>query len=752
MITNANPAKQWQVPTNERFLSTYIASDGMLYAVMGDSYYGNDNINSGGAKSLFAFTTGGSIKWGFNLSDLFSFGNESQDCYTANFAAYDNNTLYLVCTDCCSVIANSSTVNRTENIVHNFLISVDQSGKVLWSLPFDRINATGSSRMDSLALSVTNDRLYLHVGLTEYVIDKSGNLLWRINNTIGQVAVASDDYVFAVPAVHSAINQRQFSYPYQFSQDGNAWNPSSLINAYYPNGTLFWSKDLGTDIVAYASLPLYNNDSLYLPIQDGFMSMDRDGNVLWSKHLDQFIPGKFHVVYEPLDLMPVDSAGNLYLWKHASGSFGSYNEIDVISPDGTNVTVINNDYLNSSDLNYPLSGNYIASKDTTVYYADNLSGAVTKAQAGNLLVYGPYKTNSLDNLSMVTVHAKNFLTGQDLWNFDVPVNNSTLVTIRPDNVDKLFTPGEAHYYSIANTVSPGGNSPGNSFSDGTYDKIMNYIGINVIPSGDVVYINFYTYAYENPVVFNVSKFNYYSGIYALDNNGRLLWQNQTDSYVYGLAVSNSTIYYNTIGGGLFETSIYIAGGVAFVVGLFVFINFFLPGTIARARDRLEHNENRKTVIGYIADNPGLTAREIARGLDINLGTIRYHVFILSLNHKLVTYKAGSKFLRYFTNSKSYSEAEQQAISLVRRDGMRKMFNLLRERPGISNRELSQILEMKESTVSRNLSELLLAGFVIKRQNPDGSTSYAIKDEQRALLEFALEKVKNDNEKLNRRLP
>ncbi|HEY3272915.1 MAG TPA: hypothetical protein VGJ92_04075, partial [Methanocella sp.] len=64
------------------------------------------------------------------------------------------------------------------------------------------------------------------------------------------------------------------------------------------DGHRLWSTDLGERAAGkyvapeawrrYCTLPLYANDTLYLPIVDGVAALDRDGRVEWVRHI---VPG-----------------------------------------------------------------------------------------------------------------------------------------------------------------------------------------------------------------------------------------------------------------------------------------------------------------------------------------------------------------------------------------------------------------------------------------------------------------------------
>lgn len=49
-------------------------------------------------------------------------------------------------------------------------------------------------------------------------------------------------------------------------------------------------------------------------------------------------------------------------------------------------------------------------------------------------------------------------------------------------------------------------------------------------------------------------------------------------------------------------------------------------------------------------------RRISKDLYLNIGTVRYHLMILSLNHRVVAYN-DNKYVRYFINSNTYRRGE-----------------------------------------------------------------------------------------------
>jgi predicted transcriptional regulator len=187
----------------------------------------------------------------------------------------------------------------------------------------------------------------------------------------------------------------------------------------------------------------------------------------------------------------------------------------------------------------------------------------------------------------------------------------------------------------------------------------------------------------------------------------------------------------------------VAGGAAVTAAALLFIKFFALGGLARAKSQLATNDNRNRTLDFIVDHPGSTLHEIAHGLEMNVGTIRYHLLILGMNHRITSFKPGGKFVRYFTNSGSYTQDEQYLLSLVRRDPVRKILDLLLDKAELSPLEISEALDMHDSATSRYLKELATRGVVMKHSLAGGRTSYSLCREFREPVAMAIERINSD---------
>lgn len=140
--------------------------------------------------------------------------------------------------------------------------------------------------------------------------------------------------------------------------------------------------------------------------------------------------------------------------------------------------------------------------------------------------------------------------------------------------------------------------------------------------------------------------------------------------------------------------------------------YYVPFT-PRARDQLFLNENRNAILRFIQENPGSRLYDVAKFADINLGTARYHLMILTLNHVIVPYNDGSKHIRYFTNNGTYTNEQMKAISLLKREPISKLMNALAGKEGMTNSKISAASGLSYSEVNRYLKELIAKGAVVK---------------------------------------
>jgi len=644
----------------------------------------------------------------------------------------DNATLYLYVRENTTTDFNH---NRDEehpngNQYRDYLlkekIMAINNGQLLWEVP---ISSEHHSYEDSNVYA-RNGRVYVFDDYSIKVFSDNGTMLFRINNVSSPPAVDDRGNIYTVPGIESPdswINTYYSIYQYVFLKV-----PANVIEAYSPDGTLIWQKDAGSPIVQprviedliyqFDVLPLYYDDTIYVPTGSGIMALGTDGSIKWSK--------KYEYPVELLPTMPLDKNGNAYVRGGKSSSEFGGTLIHVISPDGSDRVID----LGSNLLYGGISGDMSGEKIYDIQSGYDFPPVyLSEDDSHPTILQGIYLTSySMQDGAM--------LLRQKIE------QNWTSVVLDSGNRQRL--------QSLNLNTEP--NCGGTEIEK---SKIVR-------TTSDTVYVYYLDITYDLPIVLNKTVCNYSSTLYAFDKaSGESLWQKSLDTIVTSMETNNDALYYATRDGKIFggitrdkpETAPVaamvqndmgkvagaVAGGAAVTAAVVIFIKMFALGGLTRARGQLTKNDNRNRVLEYVASHPGSTLHEISHGLGVNVGTIRYHLLILSLNHRVATFQSDGKYVRYFTNSGSYSKDEQFYLSLVRRDPIRKILDLLIDRAEMSNMEISEALDMHDSATSRYMKELAARGLVLKRSVSGGRTAYSIRHEYRDPIATALERINND---------
>jgi predicted transcriptional regulator len=748
MIMGESSPSEYSIPGSSQVQYIYTGSDNTLYMFFDDHIRAVDATGN----EMWDFKLSPQLKiapsWRFSLySNSWSNPSVMIDTHGGPIAFADNGTLYIYAAHNESYTGDDIDANGQ---MSEGLIAISGKGKELWSLPLHSllINTTQyrpDSAPDNVLFSdayiqAQRGRIYVFHGYNETVLNTSGSILWSADGVAAPASVDEYGFVYCVPAMEpSGEYSRQLltdSGSYLSADDYLV--PSAFVDAYYPNGTHYWREYPGESVyrqyISDERLPLYNNGTIYAPLENGVAAYDLHGNEKWTK---KYNPDDFYFQYVQTNStgfkspdytksdfsiygpMPFDSKGDVYVqylgrdWIPQSDNFSAPTEPEIylltIGPDGNEIArneIYQYNYNAVGDgigFNTSVSNNY----PTTV---ENLTDMRTKS----LLAY-------------------DINDGKLLWNYTFPVDNPTVVTVNASSAGTiswyLSTPDQ-YYVNDDNTTNT---------NIGHVDASTAYVR-EVIAGNGRVYAQFSSVNFEIPVVYGESKAAYVSGVYALDENGSLLWSKTISPTASDMMVmNNSTILYRDNNGNLVVTGNGAAVGFALTAILYIFIRFICIGAVARARSRINKNENRNTVYDFILKNPGLTMYEVSRGLKMNLGTVRYHAFILGMNHRIVPYKDDGKYVRYFTNSNSYSSEDQLIVSLMRREAVGKVLMYMMTKPATPNADMARDLGLQESIVSRCVKELAEKGVITKE--PLGTRSaYVIVDTRRDGIASAMRRI------------
>lgn len=587
------------------------------------------------------------------------------------------------------------------------VLAIALDGRISWDLPLKE----DLSIEDATSIKALDGKVYVFHDHNETVLDKNGSVLFTISNVSDPAAI--DEYGCLYTSEALRVNW-SLNNPEDAGYDGLRV-ASGKINAYDASGKLSWQKDAGGIIPVqymveeirpvYGTVPLYHDGIVYVPISNGIMALDRNGNELWSKRFD--FDG-----FRLFELMPVDVEDNVYLacYNLTYPTINEATDIYMIDRNGTLV-------VPPRTLKICYDGaRHSSAKDGIVYNIEMNWDAIGRS-------------TGMDDIATATIRAYDIKGDRYLWNYTLPTDPRYSAVLDASNVYTLFDRPTADLYV------EGGIGQSNAAAP----RIIGATWVDTYPMDDTLYINFKSVRHEWPVILGESQCMYTSGICALDTSGFVVCQKPVGSVVTAMTVNNSTVYYGTGDGGISAMTVGLVAGVIAITAALA----LLVGYIARSRSRLDKNDNRNSVMGYIAQHPGSTLYEISRGMGMNKGTVRYHLFILSVNHRIVSYNDG-KFVRYFTNSGTFSKEERILISLIRRDTMKNVLRALLEKPGITSADMGKALGQPDSAVRKHLNELCAKGIVLRENISDSRYAYSIKAEYLERIESLMKSLSGEN--------
>ena len=418
MLTgNTITSSQWQVTGSGPVASVQLGSDGTLYAFAQGT--GND---------IYAIGNDGKVKWNYQVPDKWCVWNiitlVSDDGLMGSQGpvfASDNGTLYLY------VRQNNTYTNSFMSIYDRLagstpdgspssseIMAISPGGKPLWTA----VVGDYYWSIGDINLNVKNGRIYAFTGYNVTVLDTSGKKLFRLDNVSDPPAVDDNGYVY--------VSRSGPSYIYQGSEV--AKDPSDVLEAYYPNGTLYWSKTMSYPVSRsqlgdgvrqqYGFLPLYQNDTLYVPVRNGIIALYTNGSVKWSQSFDGG-------VYKLYTSMPIDSHGNIYLQYHKPPP------PPMMGPDADTYTL----FLKVLDSN----GNVIIDREPYNGGVVNPLNDYAYTPDGDVLAH-PSMKPTLYNLMTYRVAAFDLLNNRSVWEFTIPLGQTRQSHSRCEQCQDSFPP------------------------------------------------------------------------------------------------------------------------------------------------------------------------------------------------------------------------------------------------------------------------------------------------------------------------
>jgi len=126
---------------------------------------------------------------------------------------------------------------------------------------------------------------------------------------------------------------------------------------------------------------------------------------------------------------------------------------------------------------------------------------------------------------------------------------------------------------------------------------------------------------------------------------------------------------------------------------------------------LEH-KMRKIIFKYVSSNPGVSFGTIESFVDMNASTLKYHLNYLEKTRKILSKKEGKKRCYYSIESPVIDIDPTHNHDKLNKKQER-IFNTVKRSPGITQKAIVKKLNLKQNTVSYNLTRLIELGIIWK---------------------------------------
>ncbi len=126
-------------------------------------------------------------------------------------------------------------------------------------------------------------------------------------------------------------------------------------------------------------------------------------------------------------------------------------------------------------------------------------------------------------------------------------------------------------------------------------------------------------------------------------------------------------------------------------------------------DQILDNYTRGQIHGYILANPGEHYSSIKTALDLNNGTLAYHLQRLE-NENVIKSAMDGTHRRYYPSGMKLPEPEEGALTEVQK----LIVSRVAETPGISQRDIGSLMKLSPATVNYHIDRLAAKG-VIRRE-------------------------------------
>lgn len=152
------------------------------------------------------------------------------------------------------------------------------------------------------------------------------------------------------------------------------------------------------------------------------------------------------------------------------------------------------------------------------------------------------------------------------------------------------------------------------------------------------------------------------------------------------------------------------------------------------RTELMDNDLRERIMQLLTQTPGCYLGKMGRDLRVPTSTLKYHLNILRSFDMVTTVKKG-RCRHYFPKRRRFTDHEKRMFSALEHAPTRRMVEIVRNHPGVSQAGLVALTGLSQSTVAWHMGKL--EEMLLVESHRRGVKEYFLAPDFRQVLDAAL---------------
>lgn len=180
---------------------------------------------------------------------------------------------------------------------------------------------------------------------------------------------------------------------------------------------------------------------------------------------------------------------------------------------------------------------------------------------------------------------------------------------------------------------------------------------------------------------------------------------------------------------IFNAALMITGMGGFLAFLFVaftetgkykffsLLSLLVPSLVRVKKDKILDTVAREEIFKYIEKNPGCCYSEIMRALNIKNGVLSYHLYVLEKEGFIFSNRNGLRYRIFYPAGENADTPDRVRLTKLQKS----ILNLIKQNPGITQKEMINMLNKSQQTISYNVNILKRMGKI--RSKKEGRTHH-----------------------------